>query len=206
MYRILLVDDEALIREAVSENVKWEQYGYELAGSCENGKEALEFIEENPVDVVFTDICMPYMDGMELSEKLSEDYPAVKIVILSGYDDFDYAKKAIRYGVKEYLLKPITADEMGDVLLTLKTEMDKERKAEQKLSKLESAYRKGQKRLYSDTLLHLIRGSRADEETRRELKKVGLNLDFAVYRVAVAELDIYVCSSALDEERKKESA
>ena len=70
MYRILLVDDEALIREAVSENVKWEQYGYELAGSCENGKEALECIEENPVDVVFTDICMPYMDGMELSEKL----------------------------------------------------------------------------------------------------------------------------------------
>lgn len=206
MYRILLVDDEALIREAVSENVKWEQYGYELAGSCENGKEALEFIEENPVDVVFTDICMPYMDGMELSEKLSEDYPSVKIVILSGYDDFDYAKKAIRYGVKEYLLKPITADEMGDVLLALKTEMDKERKAEQKLSKLESAYRKGQKRLYSDTLLHLIRGSRADEETRRELKKVGLNLDFAVYRVAVAELDIYVRSSALDEERKKESA
>ena len=136
MYRILLVDDEALIREAVSENVKWEQYGYELAGSCENGKEALEFIEENPVDVVFTDICMPYMDGMELSEKLSEDYPSVKIVILSGYDDFDYAKKAIRYGVKEYLLKPITADEMGDVLLALKTEMDKERKAEQKLSKL----------------------------------------------------------------------
>lgn len=56
MYRILLVDDEALIREAVSENVKWEEYGYELAGSCENGREALEFIEKNPVDVVLTDI------------------------------------------------------------------------------------------------------------------------------------------------------
>ena len=74
MYRILLVDDEALIREAVIENVKWEEYGYELAGSCENGREALEFIEKNPVDVVLTDICMPYMDGMELSEKLSEGY------------------------------------------------------------------------------------------------------------------------------------
>lgn len=206
MYRILLVDDEALIREAVSDNVKWEQYGYELAGSCENGREALEFIEKNPVDVVLTDICMPYMDGMELSERLCEDYPAIKIIILSGYDDFDYAKKAIRYGVKEYLLKPITAEEMGDVLLALKSEMDKERKAEQKLSRLESAYRKGQKLLYSDALLHLIRGSKADEETRRELAKVGLALDFAVYRVAVAELDIYVSSSALDEERKKESA
>ena len=93
MYRILLVDDEALIREAVSENVKWGQYGYELAGSCENGDEALAFIEREPVDVVLTDICMPYVDGMELSKKLYEDYPLIKIIILSGYDDFDYAKK-----------------------------------------------------------------------------------------------------------------
>ena len=130
MYRILLVDDEALIREAVSENVQWEKYGYELAGSCENGKEALEFIEKTPVDVVLTDICMPYMDGMQLSERLGEEHPSIKIIILSGYDDFDYAKKAIRYGVKEYLLKPITAEEMGKALLDLKAELDKERKAE----------------------------------------------------------------------------
>ena len=147
MYRILLVDDEALIREAVSENVKWEEYGYELAGSCENGREALEFIEKNPVDVVLTDICMPYMDGMELSEKLSEGYPSIKIIILSGYDDFDYAKKAIKYGVKEYLLKPITAEEMGEALLALKAEMDKEKKTERKIWELESAYRKGQEQI-----------------------------------------------------------
>ncbi|MDE7015393.1 MAG: response regulator, partial [Kineothrix sp.] len=206
MYRILFVDDEALIREAVSDNVNWEQYGYELAGSCENGKEALEFIEKNPVDVVLTDICMPYLDGMELSEKLSENYPSVKIIILSGYDDFDYAKKAIRYGVKEYLLKPITAEEMGEALLSLKAEMDKEKKAERKVWELESAYRKGQELLYSDTLLHLIRGSKADEESCKELEKIGLNLDSAVYRVAIVELDIYARSGKLDEKRKRESA
>ncbi len=206
MYRILLVDDEALIREAVSENVKWEEYGYELAGSCENGREALEFIEKNPVDVVLTDICMPYMDGMELSEKLSEGYPSIKIIILSGYDDFDYAKKAIKYGVKEYLLKPITAEEMGEALLALKAEMDKEKKTERKIWELESAYRKGQELLYSDTLLHLIRGSKADEESCKELEKIGLNLDSAVYRVAIVELDIYARSGKLDEKRKRESA
>ncbi len=206
MYRILLVDDEALIREAVSENVKWGQYGYELAGSCENGDEALAFIEREPVDVVLTDICMPYVDGMELSKKLYEDYPLIKIIILSGYDDFDYAKKAIRYGVKEYLLKPITAVEMGDVLLKLKAEMDKERKTERKISELERAYRKGQERLYSDALLHLIRGSKAEEEIGRELETVGLNLTAAVYRVAVIELDIYAKANKLDEKQKRESA
>lgn len=206
MYRILLVDDEALIREAVSENVKWEQYGYEFAGSCENGKEVLAFIEKTPVDVVLTDICMPYMDGMQLSKKLYEDYPSIKIIILSGYDDFEYAKQAIRYGVKEYLLKPITAEEMGEVLLTLKEELDRERQAKQKLQELESSYRKRQKTLYSDALLQLIRGSKADEEIRRELKEVGLDLNSAVYRVAVVELDIYARSDKLDESVKKESA
>lgn len=206
MYRILLVDDEALIREAVSENVKWEKYGYELAGSCENGKEVLEFIKKTPVDVVLTDICMPYMDGMQLSQKLSEEYPSVKIIILSGYDDFEYAKQAIRYGVKEYLLKPITAEEMGDVLITLKEELDKERKVEQKIKELKSAYRKGQKLIYSDILLQLIRGSKADEEICRELQEVGLDFHSAVYRVAVVELDLYVRSNKLDETRKKESA
>lgn len=206
MYRILLVDDEALIREAVSENVKWEEYGYVLAGSCENGKEVLEFIEKTPVDVVLTDICMPYMDGMQLSQKLCEDYPSIKIIILSGYDDFEYAKQAIRYGVKEYLLKPITAEEMGEALLTLKEELDNERKVEQRMQELKSAYHKGQKLLYSDVLLQLIRGSRADEEIRRELKGMGLDFHSAVYRVAVVELDIYARSNKLDERRKKESA
>lgn len=205
MYRILLVDDEALIREAVSENVNWEQYGYTLAGSCENGKEALAFIEKNPVDVVLTDICMPYMDGIRLSEKLNEDYPLVKVIILSGYDDFEYAKMAIHYGVKDYLLKPITAEELGDVLLSVREELDQEQQDRQKISDLNMDYHKGRQLLYFDALLSLIRGSKTDEESRKELLKQGLSFDYAAYRVAIVELDIYSKSDRLDEKTKKES-
>lgn len=205
MYRLLLVDDEALIREAVSENVKWEQYGYEFAGSVENGREALAFIEKSPVDVVFTDICMPYMDGIALSRELNKRYPAIKIIILSGYDDFEYAKQALHCGVKDYLLKPITALELGEVLTKLKDEMDHETKKEEKISQMTTTSHRGQMILQSDMLYHLIVGSKTEEESRRELEREGIYPEANAYRVGIAELDVYT-KEYKQEEEKKESA
>ncbi len=189
MYRLLFVDDEALIRVGVSENVHWHQYGYELAGSCENGQEALEFISRNPVDIVITDIGMPYMNGLELSERLKESYPAIKIIILSGYDDFDYAQKAIRFGVRDYLLKPITAKEVGEVLVRLKQEMDKEQEIKQNISLIKTASHKGQLLLYSDALYNLITGNKTTAESRHDLKAVGISLAAEVYCVAVVKFE-----------------
>ncbi len=83
-----------------------------LWGDCENGRQAVEFVQSHKVDVVLTDICMPYMDGMELSEFLHDNYPDILIVIFSGFGEFEYAKKAIRYNVSEYMLKPVTAMEL----------------------------------------------------------------------------------------------
>lgn len=124
MYRVLLVDDEALIREAISENTDWEELGFVLAGTCKNGKEALEAIQKNPPDLLLTDICMPYMDGMELARRVYEEYQGIKIVIISGYDEFEYAKLAVKYQVAEYILKPITARELSDTLRKVKQSLD----------------------------------------------------------------------------------
>ena len=96
MYRILLVDDEILVRDAIKENIDWKGMDCELVGDCENGKEAAEFVKEHPVDIVLTDILMPYMDGMELSNFLHDNYPEIVIVIFSGFGEFEYAKKAIQ--------------------------------------------------------------------------------------------------------------
>ena len=101
MYRILLVDDEILVRDAIKENIDWEGLGCELTGICENGQQAAEFVKQHPVDIVLTDILMPYMDGMELSHFLHDNYPDVVIVIFSGFGEFEYAKKAIQYNVSE---------------------------------------------------------------------------------------------------------
>ena len=106
MYRILLVDDEILVRDAIRENIDWKAMDCELVGDCDNGKAAAEFVQTHPVDIVLTDILMPYMDGMELSHFLHDNYPDIVIVIFSGFGEFEYAKKAIQYDVSEYMLKP----------------------------------------------------------------------------------------------------
>ena len=85
MYRVLLVDDEILVRDAIRKRIDWEGLGYELAGDYQNGKEAIEFVKTHSVDVVLTDICMPYVDGMELSHFLHDNYPEILIVIFSGF-------------------------------------------------------------------------------------------------------------------------
>ena len=130
MYRVLLVDDEILVRTAMRENIEWRRLGYELAGDCANGKEAMEFVKGQPVDVVLTDICMPYVDGIELSRFLYENYPEIVIVIFSGFGEFDYAKKAIQYRVSEYLLKPVTAMELSELLTRIRRKLEQEKRQE----------------------------------------------------------------------------
>ena len=136
MYRVLLVDDEILVRDAIRNNIDWQGLGYELAGDCQNGKEAIEFVQEQPVDLVLTDICMPYVDGMELSHYLHDNCPEVKIIIFSGFGEFEYAKKAIQYNVSEYLLKPVTAVELTEVLKNMYQILETARQEEMKLRML----------------------------------------------------------------------
>ena len=93
----------------------------------------LEFIQENPVDIVLTDILMPYMDGMELSHFLHDNYPDIVIVIFSGFGEFEYAKKAIQYNVSEYLLKPVTAMELTGVIEKMKKRWTRSAKKRKKL-------------------------------------------------------------------------
>ena len=132
MYKILLVDDEILVRDAIRENIDWKSLDCELVGDCENGRQAVEFVQSHKVDVVLTDICMPYMDGMELSEFLHDNYPDILIVIFSGFGEFEYAKKAIRYNVSEYMLKPVTAMELTKVLRNMKEKLDSRKKKQKK--------------------------------------------------------------------------
>ena len=96
LYKIMLVDDEEEVRKSIINKIDWADAGFEVIGDAENGKDALEKIEQNEPDVVLTDIKMPYMDGLTMAETIRQLYPSVKIVIFSGFDEFEYAKKAIK--------------------------------------------------------------------------------------------------------------
>ena len=126
MYSVLVVDDEIRQREAVIKSVNWEKAGFKVVGDAENGIEALELLEQLEPDLILTDIKMPLMTGLELARKAREIRPATKLVILSGYDDFEYAQEAFKYNVIRYLLKPISASEISEEFVKIKVEMDEE--------------------------------------------------------------------------------
>ena len=108
MLRAFLVEDESIIRETLRDTVPWGQYGYVLAGEAGDGEMALPLIRQLKPDILITDIRMPFMDGLALSKLVSQEFPDMKIIIISGHDDFEYAQQAIHIGVERYLLKPIT--------------------------------------------------------------------------------------------------
>lgn len=127
MYRLIIADDEESIRSGIAHGVPWRELGYEVCALCADGREVLEQVERCKPDVVLSDIRMPGMDGLALMQRLGQDYPDVKIVILSGYSDFEYLNMSIKNHVAEYLLKPTDFDEFEDVFRRLKATLDHER-------------------------------------------------------------------------------
>ena len=125
-YTILLVDDEEEVIQAIIRKINWEELGFSVVGYADNGIKALEMIEESQPDVVMTDIKMPYMDGMELCSHIRREYPAMKIVLFTGFDEFEYAKEAVHLEVEEYILKPVNSVELINIFTKLKIKLDQE--------------------------------------------------------------------------------
>ncbi len=198
MYRVILADDEVLIREAMRKNIHWDELGYELAACCENGREAVSVMEKEKIDLVITDICMPYMDGMELCKYIYEHHPETDVLILSGYDNFEYAKQAVKYKVEEYLLKPITAAEMTSLLQDLKKKLDQKRKKDAEYDEMKMRMRKNQLVIQSNIMMNLMRFSMPEETLLAELKANHIRLDKNYYRVAIIAAD-------MSEEAKQEN-
>ncbi|NBH82358.1 response regulator [bacterium C-53] len=126
MLKVFLVEDEFVIREGLKANIPWEQYGYEFVGEASDGEMALPLIRAAKPDVLITDIKMPFMDGLSLSKIVSSEFPKIKIVIISGYDDFEYARQAIEVGAIQYLLKPITKMTLRKTMLEMKEKIEQE--------------------------------------------------------------------------------
>ena len=181
MYKVLLVDDEILIRERISQRIPWESLGYELKGTCENGKEAIEFMERQPVDLVLTDICMPYVDGLELAKYLYENEKRTKVVIITGYDEFEYAKKAVEYRVLSYVLKPVTSVELIEKLEEAKKILDSEEANFQVRTYYEGSY----PLLKNQFLLELSKGRFYEEGIEEKLKEFHIDFQGECYCVAL---------------------
>ena len=128
--KVFLVEDETVIREGLRDRIPWDQFGYRFVGEAADGEMALPLIRKTKPDVLITDIKMPFMDGLSLSKIVSKEFPRMKIIIISGYDDFEYARQAIEVGVDQYLLKPVTRMKLKNVLLELKDKIEQDQEQE----------------------------------------------------------------------------
>ena len=184
--KVFLVDDEIAIRENLRNSFPWEQNGFQLVGEAPDGEMALPMIRDLNPDILLTDIRMPFMDGVQLCAEVKRMMPWVGVVILSGYDDFSYAQKAISLGVKEYLLKPITAQELGSALKRVAEQIAAERSAKENLESLRRDVVSGNRFLREKLLASLFtdEGDRfEDEQLMRQMRQMGVNLAANCYVV-----------------------
>ena len=127
MYNLVIVDDESVIRQGMCNYIPWSEMGFHVAADFEDGKETIEYIKNHPVDVIITDIEMAEVTGLDLTRYIHEEMPDIKVVILSGYKVFEYARKAVEFNVEHFLLKPINLDEVKEVFDKIKRDLDSER-------------------------------------------------------------------------------
>ncbi len=125
MYRVMIIDDERALRNLLRASIDWESLGFEIVGEAENGIEAINTIDRLQPDLIFVDIRMPFMDGIEFSKLALERYERMKIVILTAFDEFEYARSCIGVGITDYLLKPIVRSDIIDVCNRVAQELDK---------------------------------------------------------------------------------
>lgn len=186
LYRILLVDDEEEVRKSIIRKIDWTAVGFSVVGDAENGKDALEKIESLDPDVVLTDIRMPYMDGLTLAGKIREKYPTMKIVIFSGYDDFEYAKQAIKLNVTEYILKPVNVEELTAILARIQANLDEEIEQKRNVNLLREHYRKNLPILREQFLKELVSRPTKESIVREKLAEYDIPLSEARKWIAIA--------------------
>ncbi len=175
MMKILVVDDEYLIRQRIINLVCWNEYGMEVAGEAEDGEQALDIIPEIRPQIIIVDINMPIMDGLELSRIVKQRYPEIKIIILSGYSEFDYAKQAIDAGVLNYIIKPIDAEEFRNVLIESKNIVIREEQEKKYVRQLEQELRLEKIQKKEQFLRDLVSGSLpSSADIRKELENYGV--------------------------------
>ena len=197
MLKVFLVEDETVIREGLRDRIPWEQYGYRFVGEAADGLVALPLIRKTRPDVLITDIKMPFMDGLSLSRIVREEFPKTKILIISGYDDFEYARIALKYGAIDYLLKPINRNEFNQALERIYKNKQKlqfqgvERKKnelEQIKDEIDTNYMKD----ISLTNLSEAHFMNKDVLSRLFKKKYGVNITSYINDVRLTQAKIYL--------------
>ncbi|MCP3776136.1 response regulator transcription factor [Paenibacillus sp. MZ04-78.2] len=204
MYKIMVVDDEAIVREGIKEHIDWNGLGFELVGDYASGREAWEAIEQLRPDLVLSDICMPFMDGLELTRLIRTRYPFVKVIILTGFDDFDYAQQALRLKAYDFILKPVTAADLRALLKKVKGELDEETRQREDLTRLHMQLNQSLPLLKERFLERWATTAMGEAEIRERLRYFGLPEPRPDYVAMVVDIDDFGSSEHLPSDQDQE--
>lgn len=181
MYKILIVDDEPMVIHGLCRQIDWESYSLELAGTAENGESALSILKQKAIDILFTDICMPKMDGLTLISTAKQQNPFLRSVVISSHTEFDYVKKALLLGVENYLLKPIDQMELDKTIEKTIDNLNRDRISTQKDALDPSEFK-------SNILDRWVNAAIQDYELYERAELLHINLSARQYQVCVIDI------------------
>ncbi|MAT43434.1 MAG: hypothetical protein CL609_13950 [Anaerolineaceae bacterium] len=188
-YKVFLVEDEIVTREGIRDNVDWKAAGFEFCGEASNGELALPLLDESKPDVLITDIKMPHMDGLQLSKIVRKHMPWIKVIILSGHDEFNFAQSAIKLGVTEYLLKPVSSHDLHITLTKLALSLDQEKQEREQLKSLKSKLEDNFALTQEKFLIRLVTGGISSTEAVELSLQLGLDIISKFYLVMLIKIE-----------------
>lgn len=189
MLKVFLVEDEVIIREGIKKNIDWAGNGYDFCGEASDGELAYPMIMKIKPDIVITDIKMPFMDGLKLSRLIKELMPSVEIIILSGYEEFEYAKEAIKLGVAQFLSKPISGDELLKEVNQVAAKINEKKKEDEIKLIYEKEMAESQQTERKNLFQHLVSGEKSMSELLDISKELGISLSAMWYNIILLSIE-----------------
>ncbi|MGN8682466.1 response regulator transcription factor [Gracilibacillus sp. HCP3S3_G5_1] len=205
-WKVLIADDEYIIREGIRSSVNWEDYNMEVVAESEDGEEAVELAIKHKIDVLLIDLNMPIMNGIAAMKQIKGELPDCRMIVISGYDDFQYAQEAIRLQVKDYLLKPINPTQLISILTEVKMQLEQERKEDQYWQQASRQMKKNRQQLSNRFFLDWMEDMLDDEEVKDQLQFLGLPPTEPVSLIMIKWLDDEPGFHLFDEQRDKQQA
>jgi two-component system response regulator YesN len=189
MYKVMVVDDEIIVRRGIMTSIDWPSHGIAITAEARNGKEALIKLQSHPVHLILADIRMPVMTGIELARAVKPEYPDIELILLSGYEEFQYAKEAMSLGIRHYLLKPVQAEKLVELLVEYR-DRERHKRLTRQRELIRNMLFNEQLPHMKSKLMHKLLDRRADAgEIREQAATLRIPLDGPAYRVLVVKAD-----------------
>ena len=193
MVKVFLAEDEFLIRNGIKNSIEWEKEGYRFVGEASDGELALPMVLKEKPDILITDIRMPFMSGLELSSLVKKELPDIKIVILSGYDEFEYAKDAIHIGVARYLLKPVSSAKLLETLGEIARQILQEQKEKELKDEYLREMRENEELKKMKFFGELVSGNISLGDAIDKGKTFHMNLSAQIHKIILFKIQAPAC-------------